>query len=164
MIYNIKSQFNKAAFLIVPTTDIDVNYVMVDILPDSDWQMEIYGIFWGVMFLAQADKTAFISNYLAIHLDYPLDDNGANNLFSVSNPAITGAGELMICKGNNVLGMQNENFDVPMQIQPGRRMTVYTVKPFMAGALTAPYVLSLTVRGKITQADRTFRLGNLTGR
>jgi len=164
VLFNIKSLFNKTAFITVPASDTDNSVVIVDILPDSAWQAEIHGIAWGCTLLSATDKGNLISNYVAAHEDFPFDPvNPTATFFSRSGPDAS-LGQLVYHNENVSPGMRYDDFSNPLVIQPGRRITFYTVMPLLSVAAAGAILLSLTVRGRQVPTDQTLRLGNLVGR
>lgn len=164
MLINVKSLFNKTAFLTVPASDTDNSAVVIDILPDSAWQAVIFGIAWGATLLSGTDRTNFLSSFVAAHEDFPFDPiTPTATFFSRSGPDAT-LGQLFYHRQTSSAGMVYDDFSNPIVVQPGRRMTIYTVMPLLSVAAAGAIILSLTVRGEQRPADQSLRLAGLVGR
>lgn len=155
----IEKRLNRTIRKVIQIADIANTALAVDVRIDSSQQFNLYGVTFGMEFLAAADKgTLQFQPCLGI-LNFSID-----GVTLPSQIPLSDANDLpfyeSIVDGTQLI--KTINYAIPTIIQGDRSITFVLFPPFSSAALTGTPTFVLMVRGEVTQIasqDRS-RLGD----
>jgi hypothetical protein len=150
----ITKSFNRTLIQRVSTVEYISSNNIVDLKADASQQLEVYGVHYGYLFVANIDRLAFQQSYVIAFLDFQRDVNTFSFASAAAPEPQSGDAVFFDSLGNELETFRTVDLAVPLRINGDRRLTFIMPAAELSGVPTEDIFFILEVRGEVTQISQ----------